>query len=276
LEIVDCETLRAIAGKLRGALNRKISLADVQDFAYRCFCGAIDAGAFTDPKYWDVRNCLTPEFPSDSRRLNPGRMLQQALDSLAEIESTIPGKCLRDRDGVVATARETITSLKGGRCLEVDVVGGLDAASRIVGSRSRSRLAAQARILREYLRENLLALADLIDTQAGAMTVGVASSNDATQPSARRRPRGSAATTKSRPLTSNQAETVQIVGECKGNIAEAARRLGRNRKTVEETYRAAMTKLGKTVVRSKTRTHLFSRDRRGQEDVADGDDQRNQ
>ena len=74
------------------------------------------------------------------------------------------------------------------------------------------------------------------------------------------------------PLTGCQAETVQIVGECKGDIAAAARRLGKNRKTVEESYKVGLTKLGKAAVKHKT--HLFARDRRGQADVTDGDDLR--
>jgi DNA-binding CsgD family transcriptional regulator len=81
---------------------------------------------------------------------------------------------------------------------------------------------------------------------------------------------------KARPLTPRQTEVVQIVGECKGNIAEVARRLGKNRKTVEEAYRAGMTKLGKTVYHSTDKTRLLARDRRGQENIGEGDDQRRQ
>jgi predicted DNA-binding protein (UPF0251 family) len=73
-------------------------------------------------------------------------------------------------------------------------------------------------------------------------------------------------------LTMRQAETVQIVGECNGDIAEAARRMGRDRKTVNEHYERAMQKMGKTVVQPKT-TGL-RRDRRGQEDIANDDDRR--
>jgi len=77
-----------------------------------------------------------------------------------------------------------------------------------------------------------------------------------------------------RPLTARQAEVAQIVGECKGNLSQAARRLGRDRKTVEEVFRAGMAKLGKTVVASRDKERLFARDRRGQDDVADIDDAR--
>ena len=79
---------------------------------------------------------------------------------------------------------------------------------------------------------------------------------------------------KPRPLTPRQVEVVQVVGECKGNVAAAARRLGRDRKTVEESYRAGMTKLGKTVYHSRDKTLLLARDRRGQETVSEGDDRR--
>lgn len=87
-----------------------------------------------------------------------------------------------------------------------------------------------------------------------------------------RRRRG--VTQKLRPLTARQAEVIQIVGECKGNIAKAAEKLGRNRKTIDEAYRAGMAKLGKQVIRSKDKTRLFARDRRGQYDVSSDDDQR--
>lgn len=81
---------------------------------------------------------------------------------------------------------------------------------------------------------------------------------------------------KPRPLTPRQIEVVQIVGECKGNIAKAARQLGKDRKTVEEAYRAGMAKLGKTVYRSRDKTRLLPRDKRGQEAVSEEDDLRRQ
>jgi hypothetical protein len=88
----------------------------------------------------------------------------------------------------------------------------------------------------------------------------------------KRRRRATAGKRKSRSLTSRQTEVVQIVGECKGNLAEAARRLGRDRKTVEETYRVALAKLGKEPVKHGER--LLFRDRRGQADASDIDDER--
>jgi len=81
-----------------------------------------------------------------------------------------------------------------------------------------------------------------------------------------RRPR------KPRPLTPRQAEVVQVVGECKGDIAAAARRLGRDRTTIAESYRTALAKLGKQAVRHGRR--LFPRDRRGQVDVSADEDSR--
>ncbi len=84
--------------------------------------------------------------------------------------------------------------------------------------------------------------------------------------------RRSGAAEKPRPLTPPQAEAIQIVGECKGNMAEAARRLGKDRKTLDQAYRAGLTKLGKQPVRYGTRT--LYRDRRGQENIAKSDDRR--
>jgi hypothetical protein len=103
-------------------------------------------------------------------------------------------------------------------------------------------------------------------------TIPAPSATPAKQPRPRRR-----VTDKPRsiqPLTARQAETIQIVGEMKGNIAAAAKRLGRDRKTVEEAYRTGMTKLGKQVVRSRDKTRHLYRDARGQDDVASLDDMR--
>jgi DNA-binding NarL/FixJ family response regulator len=88
----------------------------------------------------------------------------------------------------------------------------------------------------------------------------------------RRRQRSTPGTPKS--LTPRQTEVVQVVGECKGNIAGAARRLGRDRKTIDEAYRAAMEKLGKQVYQRRDKTRLLTRDKRSQEDIADIDDSR--
>jgi len=72
------------------------------------------------------------------------------------------------------------------------------------------------------------------------------------------------------PLTAKQVEAVQIVSECKGNLAEAAKRLGVHHSTLQEHHKAAMKKLGKSVVKHATRP--MPEDRRGQANVADGDD----
>jgi hypothetical protein len=83
-------------------------------------------------------------------------------------------------------------------------------------------------------------------------------------------------TRKPSPPTARQLEVIQTVADCRGNIAEAARRLGRDRKAIEESYKAGMEKAGKVVYHSKDKTQLLTRDRRGQENVADGDDRRRQ
>jgi hypothetical protein len=95
-----------------------------------------------------------------------------------------------------------------------------------------------------------------------------------TVPIGRRRRKRGGKPRKPMPLTPRQTEVAQIMGECRGNVAEAARRLRRDRKTIEGTYRAAMGKLGKTAYLSKDKTRLLTRDRRGQYDVAEEDDKR--
>ena len=77
---------------------------------------------------------------------------------------------------------------------------------------------------------------------------------------------------KSRPLTAKQAEAVHIVGECKGNMVEAAQRLGIDRKSVADRYNAAMRKMGRTVVRHVTQS--LPSDRRGQANLSPADDLR--
>jgi hypothetical protein len=46
-----------------------------------------------------------------------------------------------------------------------------------------------------------------------------------------------------RPLTPKQAEGLHIVGECQGNFAKAAKKLGKDRKTVEQNYKSGMAKI---------------------------------
>lgn len=75
---------------------------------------------------------------------------------------------------------------------------------------------------------------------------------------------------KPRPLTEKQTEAILIVAECKGNLAEAAWRLGIDRSSLKERYEAACKKLGRRAVKAMTKS--IPVDRRGQEDVAGSDD----
>jgi DNA-binding CsgD family transcriptional regulator len=78
--------------------------------------------------------------------------------------------------------------------------------------------------------------------------------------------------TTGRPLSEKQIEAMQIVGDCKGNLAEAARRLGKDPKTVRQHYNAALRKLGKAAVKHATRA--LPSDRRGQVNLSADDDRR--
>ena len=86
----------------------------------------------------------------------------------------------------------------------------------------------------------------------------------------RKRKRAGDKPRKPRPLTATETETIQIVGECNGNVAAAARRLGKDRKTVEESYRNGLKKLGKEAYwqSKKTKARLLTRDKRGQETIS--------
>jgi hypothetical protein len=75
-----------------------------------------------------------------------------------------------------------------------------------------------------------------------------------------------------KPLTPRQAEYVQTVSECQGNMAEAGRRLAVDRKTVAEGHKVALAKLGKKQMAHTTK--LLKTDRRGQADIAAEDDRR--
>jgi hypothetical protein len=81
---------------------------------------------------------------------------------------------------------------------------------------------------------------------------------------------------KPRPITPRQLEVIQTVADCCGNLAVAGRRLGLDRATIEEAYKAGMEKAGKVVYHSKDKTRLLVRDQRGQENVSEGDDRRRQ
>ncbi len=75
-------------------------------------------------------------------------------------------------------------------------------------------------------------------------------------------------------LTPKQMEASQIVGECKGNFAEAGRRLGRDPKTIRQHWFAACKKLGISAVKTRRRTQRLLKDRRGQVAIAQEDAQR--
>lgn len=75
-----------------------------------------------------------------------------------------------------------------------------------------------------------------------------------------------------RELTPRQLEAVQVVGECENNFAEAARRIGCNRTTVQQHYQAGMKKLGAKAVKHKTQRLL--KGKRGEERVLEEDDRR--
>jgi len=88
-----------------------------------------------------------------------------------------------------------------------------------------------------------------------------------------RRHRRPPLTPKDRPLSTRQAEVVQIVGECKGDLAEAARRLGIDRASLKESYDAGMEKLAKAGIPTwayilKPKTVALPVDRRGGVTVA--------
>lgn len=69
-----------------------------------------------------------------------------------------------------------------------------------------------------------------------------------------------------KPLTAIQTETVQRVSECDGDIAKAAKQMGKSYKTVQGAYQAAMKKLGATGIKRlpKAATQQLPHDKRGQ------------
>lgn len=70
----------------------------------------------------------------------------------------------------------------------------------------------------------------------------------------------------SRELTPLQTRAVQLDGECNGNISEAARRMGVDRKTYKQHLDAAYRKLGR-LAPMLSRTTRLPKDKRGQERV---------
>jgi hypothetical protein len=115
--------------------------------------------------------------------------------------------------------------------------------------------------------------------QFANLKAALQSADCATPPSKAARTSGRARTKpKPRPrvsisLTPKQRKALEVVGECKGNISEAARRLDRDRKTVKQHYEAGMRKLGQSGDID-TKTVSIKSDRRGQLDVTREDDRR--
>ena len=76
-----------------------------------------------------------------------------------------------------------------------------------------------------------------------------------------------------KPMTALQLEAYETVSNCKGNFSQAADKLGKNRKTVEQHYNAALAKLA--TLKSETQANIvpkhrarkLSADQRGQEMV---------
>lgn len=74
-------------------------------------------------------------------------------------------------------------------------------------------------------------------------------------------------------LTAKQTEAVKLHGECEANIAEVGRRMGISRKTAEQHIKAGFKNLGISMPQ-KARTQKVKRGKRGEDDVAEGDDKR--
>jgi predicted DNA-binding protein (UPF0251 family) len=72
-------------------------------------------------------------------------------------------------------------------------------------------------------------------------------------------------------LTNPQIEAMTVFAECKGSYADAARRLGIDRKSFKERHDAACKKLGKMAVK-KPKTKRQPHDKRGQLKIASQDD----
>ena len=89
--------------------------------------------------------------------------------------------------------------------------------------------------------------------------------------------RGRRAASKTRPLTACQVEALERVTECKGNIAEAARQLGVDRKTVKQHMDAGLMKLGRSASgflkeHQRGKTFKLPTDSRGQDMLASDDE----
>ena len=87
-------------------------------------------------------------------------------------------------------------------------------------------------------------------------------------PVKRRRKRARKTERKTVPLTHQQTEAAQLVGEHEGNFTKSGAAAGKSRQAIAKLYRKAMKKLGKTAT-PKPRTKSLPVDHRGQADVAD-------
>jgi hypothetical protein len=126
--------------------------------------------------------------------------------------------------------------------------------------------------VRRHIQEELGWNRHLVEPEVRSFLDDLAASPDAALKPDKPKRRTPRPPTEPRELTKKQAEAVQVVGECKGSIADAARRLARDPKTVRQHYNAAMEKMGRKVVKAATKP--TPTDRRGQEKLADGDDRR--
>jgi DNA-binding NarL/FixJ family response regulator len=173
-------------------------------------------------------------YPADALR-------GDAIDAVAELLKTVhdvrksveaPRHTWRWIDALEAAARKALADTFGLRMLVV--------TNSETGQESVKvfPIKGQACALRYVDAANLGAIKQSL-TQLGTPAAGK-----------RRTPRRRPSTTGKRcALTPKQVEVVQIVGECKGNIAEAARKLGRDPKTIAECFKAATKKLGKEPVK---------------------------
>lgn len=80
-----------------------------------------------------------------------------------------------------------------------------------------------------------------------------------------------------RPLTPRQSEAIQLAGECKGNLAKAARQMGVDRKTFVQHYKAGLAKLGtKAAGPNRMKPQKLPTDRRGQANIVGADGRKEQ
>lgn len=73
-----------------------------------------------------------------------------------------------------------------------------------------------------------------------------------------------------RSLTPNECETMQAVSDANGNVAEAARTLGKHYSTVREQYTKALGKLSKSAKKQFIKTLGLPTDSRGQSTISEG------